>query len=262
MFCTKCGFQVPDGSATCTNCGAPLTAPEAPAAQAPVAPVPEAAPVAPAAAPAPAPAVQTLPVAAPVASAAKDIDMNFGAYMKELFSNPVDAVTSRAKSSFWVLGLICAGAYAVLQFILALIDFDYKTAQWGFYYLLTEIFAFAGLALFAMLFTSVFKIKKLDLLSSVALTGLAYTFMAPARLLAFINSKIYNAMDINFFSISSIFTSVATIFLIMCIYDYALNNKDAAKGKINAFLFTICTMAGYYLTDLFFGWMFQKIFFS
>lgn len=260
MFCTKCGFQVPDGSATCTNCGAPLTAPEAPAVPTPAAPAPEVAPVAPA--PAQAPVVQTLPVAAPAASAASNIDMNFGAFMKDLFSNPVDAVTSRAKAPFWVLGVICAGVFAVLQFILALIDFEYKTAQWGFYYLLTEIFAFAGLALFTMLFTSVFKIKKLDFLSSVSLAGLAYCFMAPARLIAFINTKIYNAIDINFFSISSIFTSIATLFVVICLYDFAINNKDAAKGKVNAFLFTICTMAGYYLTDLFFSWMFTKMFFS
>lgn len=42
MFCTKCGNQIPDGSAVCPICGAQLAAPQ-PAPQ----PVPQAAPVAP-----------------------------------------------------------------------------------------------------------------------------------------------------------------------------------------------------------------------
>jgi len=47
MFCAKCGKQIPDGSAVCPFCGAPMAAPQAPQA-APVAPqAPQAAPVAP-----------------------------------------------------------------------------------------------------------------------------------------------------------------------------------------------------------------------
>ena len=49
MFCAKCGKQIPDGSAVCPFCGAPMAAPQAPQA-APVAPqaphaVPPVAPV-------------------------------------------------------------------------------------------------------------------------------------------------------------------------------------------------------------------------
>lgn len=47
MFCAKCGKQIPDGSAVCPFCGAPMAAPQAPQA-APVAPqAPQAAPAAP-----------------------------------------------------------------------------------------------------------------------------------------------------------------------------------------------------------------------
>ena len=39
MFCTKCGNQVPDGSAVCPVCGAQLAAPQAAPQAAPVSPV-------------------------------------------------------------------------------------------------------------------------------------------------------------------------------------------------------------------------------
>ena len=49
MFCTKCGNQIPDGSAVCTICGAQFAAPQAAPQPAPAAP--QYAPVQPAAAP-------------------------------------------------------------------------------------------------------------------------------------------------------------------------------------------------------------------
>ena len=117
MFCSKCGTQVPDGSVSCSNCGAPLSAPNAAPAPAPVAPAPAPAPVAPAPAPAPvqqAPAqpVGVAPVAVPVAPVAaapkapSNIDLDFGGFFKAFFANPIDAVLDRAKPSGWLLGLI------------------------------------------------------------------------------------------------------------------------------------------------------------
>ena len=68
MFCSKCGTQLPDGSAFCSNCGNPTAAPAAPVAPVtPVAEAPAPAPVAPVAtvAPAPAPVAPVAPQPAP-----------------------------------------------------------------------------------------------------------------------------------------------------------------------------------------------------
>lgn len=266
MFCSKCGTQVPDGSVSCSNCGAPLSAPNvAPAA----APAPAPAPVAPAPAPvqpvqqAPAAPVAVAPVAvAPVAAAPKapaNFDLDIGGFFKDFFSSPVDAVLNRAKPSGWLLGLIGAGLFIVLQFILTIINYKTKVAQHAFCEFFIVLASLAALMGIITLFTKVFGLKPLGFLSSLSLVGLAYVPMVAMRLLAFINTKIYIAMDINFFSISSIFTQIATIFLIICVYDYAINNKEN-KSKATCLWFTLATFATYYFADSFASWMFTKLF--
>ncbi|MBO4495795.1 MAG: zinc ribbon domain-containing protein [Clostridiales bacterium] len=267
MFCSKCGTQVPDGSVSCSNCGAPLSAPNAAPAAAPVAPAP--APVAPAPAPvqpvqqAPAAPVAVAPVAvAPVAAAPKapsNIDLDVGGFFKDFFANPIDAVLSRAKPSGWLLGLICAGCFALLEFILTIINYKTKVAQHAFCEFFVVIAYLAALMGILTLFTRLFGLKPLSFLSSIALVGLARMPMIAMRLLAFINTKIYIAMDINFFSISSIFTQIATIFMILCIYEYALNNKEN-KSKVTCLWFTLASMAAFYFADSFASWMFYKLF--
>ena len=132
MFCSKCGTQVPDGSVSCSNCGAPLSAPNAAPAPAPVAPAP--APVQ----QAPAQPVGVAPVAVPVAPVAaapkapSNIDLDFGGFFKAFFANPIDAVLDRAKPSGWLLGLIFAGGFAILEFILTIINYKTKVAQHAF----------------------------------------------------------------------------------------------------------------------------------
>ncbi len=266
MFCSKCGNQVPDGSASCPNCGASFAAPEA----APVAPVQEPIPAAPVA---PAPVAQdpnaapyaAAPVAAPVAAAPKapaSFDLDFGGFFKDFFSKPLEAVTSRASQKFWLLGLIVAGAYALIDFILVLIDAgDYKPAAQGFNALFIQIFSIAALVSFAMLFTGVFKIKKMNWLASLGLIGLSFLPYCASLILAFINSKIYNAMKINFFSISPIFNTIAMLFIVLVIYDYANEHREVQATKNSVLFYTLTTWACYLVCNRFFQWMFGKMFF-
>ncbi len=265
MFCSKCGTQVPDGSVSCSNCGAPLSAPTAPVAPAPAPVAPAPAPVQPVQQAPAAPvgvAPVAVPVAAPVAAAPKapsNIDLDVGGFFKDFFSNPVDSVLNRAKPSGWLLGLIGAGLFVILEFVLTLINYKSKVAQHAFCEFFIVVASLAALMGIIALFTRIFGIKPLGFLSSLSLVGLAYVPMVAMRLLAFINTKIYLALDINFFSISSIFTQVATIFLILCVYDYAINNKEN-KSKATCLWFTLATFATYYFADSFASWMFTKLF--
>ncbi len=140
-----------------------------------------------------------------------------------------------------------------------LINYKSKVAQHAFCEFFIVVASLAALMGIIALFTRIFGIKPLGFLSSLSLVGLAYVPMVAMRLLAFINTKIYIALDINFFSISSIFTQVATIFLILCVYDYAINNKEN-KSKATCLWFTLATFATYYFADSFASWMFTKLF--
>ena len=152
-----------------------------------------------------------------------------------------------------------AGGFVLLEFILALINNSHKIAQYAFCSFFTEIGIIAALMGIITLFTKLFGLKPLSFLSSVALVGMARMPMIAMRLLAFINTKIYVAMNINFFSISSIFTSIATIFMILVIYQYALKNKEN-KSEVTCLYFTLATMAAFYFADSFCSWMFYKLF--
>ena len=250
MFCVKCGNEIPDNSVACPVCGAPIaSAPQ----EVPVTP---AAPVAP---------VQQAPVGQPVAPATKNLTITYDikGFMGDFFKSPIDACTSRAESMHWLLGLTFAGGFAILSFIFTLINFkDYEPAKFGFCDLFTQLCAIAGFVLFTLLFSKAFKLtKKLDFLSSLSLVGLAFMPYCAGRLVAFLNTKLYEGIDISFFSISSIFTSCAVLFIAVTLYDFAMENRSDKTTKVPALLFVICSMAGYYLSDLFFNWMWTKMFF-
>ncbi|MCR5274751.1 MAG: zinc ribbon domain-containing protein [Clostridiales bacterium] len=273
FFCPKCGTQLPDGANVCSNCGTPIGA-------APVAP--QQAPAAPQQAPQaydpnaqyaqqpypqqgyPQQGYPQAPYGAvPVApKQPANFDLNVGGFCGDFFKSPVDAVTSRGTQKYWLMALIFAGSYAILEFILALIDHKSKAAKWGFYTLLTDIFAIAAFVVIIMLMTAAFKIKKMDFLSSLSLIGLPFALMFACRLVEFLNTKIYTNIDKkgDFFSISSIIAAIGIYFIVIMLYDFALNANPGAVSKGKAVLFAIVCVALYLLLFKFFDWMFYKIF--
>ena len=160
------------------------------------------------------------------------------------------------------MALIFAGSYAILEFILSLIDHKHKAAQFGFYTLLTDIFAIATFVVIVMLFTSVFKIKKMDFLSSLSLVGLPFALMFACRLVEFLNTKIMSNVDKkgDFFSISSIISAIAIYFIVIMLYDFAMNANPGAISKGKALIFAIVCVVLYLIAAKFFDWMFFKIF--
>ena len=273
FFCPKCGTQLPDGANVCSNCGTPIGA-------APVAP--QQAPAAPQQAPQaydpnaqyaqqpypqqgyPQQGYPQAPYGAvPVApKQPANFDLNVGGFFGDFFKSPLDAVNSRAQQKFWLMALIFSGAYAILQFILSLIDHKTKAAQFGFYTLLTEIFSIAAFALIVMLFASAFKIKKLDFLSSLSLIGLPFAFRFACRLCEFLNTKIMDAIDKKgeFFSISTIIAAIGIYFFVLVLFDFAQTANPGNVTKTKALIFAILCVVCFLVVYKFFDWMFFKIF--
>jgi len=268
FFCPKCGTQLPDGANVCSQCGTPIgaPAPQAPVQQAPVAPQGYDPNAQYAQQPYPQQGYPQAPYGvAPVAAAPKqpaNFDLNVGGFFGDFFKKPIESVTSRATTKFWLMGLIFAGAYALLEFILALVDHKHKAAQWGFYTLLSDIFAIAAFVCIVMLLSSAFKIKKLDFLSSMSLVGLPFALTFACRLVEFLNTKLYEAIDKkgDFFSISSIIAAIALYFMIIVLYDFAISANPGVISKTRALMFALVVIICYLLAVKFFGWMFWKIF--
>lgn len=271
FFCPKCGTQLPDGANVCSQCGTPIGAP-APVAPQQAAPVaPQQAPVAPQQAydpnaqyaqqPYPQ-APYGAPVAAPAPKQPANFDLNVGGFFGDFFKSPLDAIETRIQQKFWLMAVIFGGAYAILNFIIALIDHKAKPAKWAFASLLTDCFTIAAFAVIILLFASAFKIKKLDFLSSLAFAGLPFVLMFACRLVEYLNTKLYSNIDKkgDFFSISSIIAAIALYFIVVLLYDFAMNANPGAVTKTRALMFALVVIACYLLADKFFYWMFYKIF--
>ena len=277
FFCPKCGTQLPDGATVCTNCSTPIGA----APQAPVAPAAAPAPAAPQQAPQafdpnaqyaqqpypqqpyPQQGYPQAPYGAPVAAPKQpaNFDLNVGGFFGDFFKSPIDAVNSRAEKKFWLMGLIFAGAFALLNFILALIEYKYKKAQTGFAFLFTDICAIALFVIAVMLFPSVFKVKKMDFLSSLALTGLPFAMFFACKLLSYLNDKIMNAADKNykFISISNAIWMIAFFFVVICLYEFA-KTANPTISKTSALLFAVLSVVCFMVATDFCKWLFCKMF--
>ena len=273
MFCPKCGFQVPDGSANCSNCGTPLSAPQA----APVAPAPvvPAAPVDPATAPVPAAA----PVAQPAAPK-NPIPFDVGGFLKEFKKSPVDACIDKAESKFWLLGLLFPVVYLVIGLIFKIINDDLLvndaitllTAAFGgkkgpsvgglsFSLLIVEAISIAAFMFFFWVLSKPFGVKKTDFLSVVSWSGLAFFPYAVAALVKGICDLLYIAMDYKVFNFAGVFTGIALLFLIFVAFEYAQKNLSETATKAKAMWLVIATSAISQAVYIFVKWIVFKMLF-
>ena len=304
-FCPKCGTAIPDGTFACPMCQTPVAAapqaqPQQPVDQAPVAPQQQFQQPAAQAPQAPYPQQQypqqqypqqpypqqgypqqpypgygypAAPV--PAVPSQNKPDTNFGQFFKDFFESPTDTLINRATVPNWLIGLLSMGLFAILEFFIQLIEYDsnmkyiskkYSAASMSFCTLLTDIFALASLILLVMIFSSLFKVKKLDFLSSVSVAGISMIFAFPCTLVAYLNTKLVNAIDKDrkFISISSSITVISTVFISIALYAFAKHylEEQGNKKKITPIWFSICTIASYSVAATFFGWLFSKIFFG
>ena len=272
MFCPKCGFQVPDGSANCSNCGTPLSAPQA----APVVPAPVV-PAAPAD-PAQAPVTAAAPVAQPAAP--KDpIPFDVGGFLKDFKKRPVDACIDKAESKFWLLGLLFPVIYLVVGLVFKIINDELFVSDYimiansltkkggpsvgglSFSLLIVEALSIGAFMLFFWILSKSFGVKKTDFPSVVAWSGLAFFPYAVASLLKGICDAIYVGMDAKIFNIANIFTGIALMFFLFVAYEFAQKNLTEKGSKVKAMWLVIASGTIAQFAYVFLKWMDYKMLF-
>ncbi len=206
MFCTKCGKEIADGSAYCPLCGQQFTA-----------------------------AAPTQP------KAPSNIGADIQSFFKDYFSNPVQAVSSRAKDSFWLWGLISFGAYILIHFFVSFFSqnglngyMKGYVAQYAFGTLFIDLLCFAALVFGIFLFASVFKLNKLSLPSTVALTGLAVLPLLPAYLIGLLFDKVIDGA-----SLTNIFLTLVFLFAAILLYSQLREASHDVAGIRSIFVILI-----------------------
>jgi hypothetical protein len=191
MFCTKCGKEIADGSMYCPLCGQQFKSSE------------------------PAPAKTT-----------SDFGANVSSFFKDYFKNPIEAVATRAKDSFWLLGLISIGAYILVHFFVSLFSgYEGYIAQYAFGTLFIDLICFAALIFGVFLFASAFKLNKLSLPSTVALTGLALLPLVPVYLVGLLFDKLIEGA-----SVTTVLFTIAFIFAAIILYSQIREASNDVAG--------------------------------
>ncbi|MBR6254598.1 MAG: hypothetical protein IKR22_04090 [Clostridiales bacterium] len=210
----------------------------------------------------------------PAAPSKNKPDTNFGKFFSDFFKSPTDAINSRVTPNFWLLGLISLGAYILMSFLIELIEYDsdmkyylgnkYSAGSVSFCNLLTTTCSMAVLVLLIMLFSAAFKIRSLDFLSSLSLTGMVMIFAFPCTLVGYLNTKIMKALDEHskFISASNAIITLIIVFAAIALFAYAERNRKPQEKKSKTVWFTMCTLGCFLVSELFITWVFKKIFFS
>ncbi len=169
MFCAGCGKEIPDGSAQCPECGKAFVAE---------------------------PVSEETTAEAPKSHT----DTNVGAFLGELFKNPVEAVLSRSKDSYWPWGLIALGGFALVYLIRFAFDEEVGGAN-GFALMFSLMCGLAALIFSLYLLQGPFKLDKKSLPSIVSVAGLSLIPMIPVVIFGSIMDMVFFAEEsyISFF---------------------------------------------------------------
>ncbi|MBN1891247.1 MAG: zinc-ribbon domain-containing protein [Clostridiales bacterium] len=199
MFCPECGKEIADGSVKCPECGKALVAEER------VTNDKESSP-------------KTL------------VDVNVGAFIKDLFKNPIEAVVSRSKESYWVWGIISLAAFVFVYLLRFLFDSEvYAGESFGLMFAL--LCAVVVLVFSLYLFQGPFKIEKRSLPTIVSAVGLSMVPMVPIVIVASIMDFLF-LIENSFFSIFLYsFMGLGYIFSAMIINSFFSEEDDTGSAK-------------------------------
>lgn len=226
MFCSNCGKEIPDQVAKCPECGKNFASEEATTAET-----------------ASAPKVQA--------------DVNVGAFIKGFFKDPVEAVVSRAKDSYWLWGLISLSAFAIVYFLRFAFDYEIGAGN-GFALMFSLLCGLTALIFSLFLLQDAMKLTKKSLPAIISAVGLSMIPMVPIIVFASIMDYIFLAEG----SYMSVFLlpllGVGYLFSAFIIFLLYLDSEDKDYRK-SMMLVVISYAISIFIHSLFSGFIWNSI---
>ena len=287
MFCSRCGQQFSDDRTECPICGKAVDTLPKPASQ-----VQRSLPSATA-------NNQTnynysrpqasQPTSTSHMKNAGSVDYDIGGFLTGFLKDPINSCTDRAQSQHFLLGLTFPAFILAINLLSCWIFknnaafFNLLTGFWphtdsryfgglvtdaggfGFWRsiitVFVDCFAFGTMILFVFFAYGLFKVKRVDFLSTVSWIGLALFPYSVLNLVSWVWTAIYyHSQSSALINISPILKTFGLVFFIVCLYDFFFDNLKPKGTQKNAMRFVVMTCAVFTFCEIFYGFILGKAF--
>ena len=290
MFCSRCGQQFSDDSRECPICGKAVDTLPKPAGE-----VKRALPSAPVSNNAnynyskPQTSQQTSQQTSTThMKNAGSMDYDIGGFLSGFLKDPINSCTDRAQSHHFLLGLTFPAFILLINLLSCWIFkknaayFNLLTGFWpntdsryffalgvsqnfGFWRsiitVFVDFFAFASMVLFVFFGYGLFKVKRVDFLSTVSWIGLALFPYSVLNLVSWVWTAIYyHSQSSALINVSPILKTFGLVFFIVCLYDFFFDNLKPKGTQKHAMRFVVMTCAVFTFCEIFYGFILGKAF--
>lgn len=291
MFCSRCGQQYSDDRQECPICGKANEIVKKPAVISAPTPTAQSRELIshqqPAASRAESGAASPKPQA--MKSAGGSFGYDIGGFLTGFIKDPINSCTDRATGEHFLLGLTFPAFILAINLLSCWIFkenaayFNLLTGFWphtdsryftslvtdaggfGFWRsiitVFVDFFAFGTMVIFVFLAYGLFKVKRVDFLSTVSWIGLSLFPYSILNLVSWIWTAIYyHSQSSALINISPILKSFGLVFFIVCLYDYFFDNLKPKGTQKNAMRFVVMTCALFTFCEIFYGFILGKAF--
>lgn len=281
MFCSRCGQQFSDDKQECPICGKtvdlPINRPTALTTK--TAPVPVSAPA----------SNQRSEAPRQKPKSANGFAYDIGGFLSGFLKDPINSCTDRATSDNFLLGLTFPAFILAINLLSCWIFkenaayFNLLTGFWpntdsryfaglvtksggfGFWRsiitVFVDFFAFGTMILFVFFAYGLFKVKRVDFLSTVSWISLALFPYSILNLVSWIWTAIYyHSQSSALINISPILKTFGFVFFIVCLYDFFFDNLKPKGTQKHAMRFVVFTCAVFTFCEIFYGFILGKAF--
>ena len=220
---------------------------------------------------------------------AGSMDYDIGGFLTGFLKDPINSCTDRAQSQHFLLGLTFPAFILAINLLSCWIFknnaayFNLLTGFWphtdsrylqavlspdggfGFWRSIITVFvdflAFGTMILFVFFAYGLFKVKRVDFLSTVSWIGLALFPYSILNLVSWVWTAIYyHSNSSALISISPVLKAFGLVFFIVCLYDFFFDNLKPKGTQKNAMRFVVMTCAVFTFCEIFYGFILGKAF--
>ena len=289
MFCSRCGQQYSDDKQECPICGksndfvkkpATVATPTAQSRELISQPQPQ---------PHPSASRSASASAQPKMKSTGAFGYEIGGFLTGFLKDPINSCTDRATGDNFLLGLTFPAFILAINLLSCWIFkenaafFNLLTGFWpntdsryfaglvtksggfGFWRsiitVFVDFFAFGTMVLFVFFAYGLFKVKRVDFLSTVSWIGLSLFPYSILNLVSWIWTAIYyHSQSSALINISPILKTFGLVFFIVCLYDYFFDNLKPKGSQKHAMRFVVMTCALFTFCEIFYGFILGKAF--